>query len=324
MTLGVGIAGTGAMGSAHAATIAAGVPMARVVAVADVDAARAAAAAAHARSRVHSDPQELIADPAVEAVIVASSDDTHEELVMTCLEAGKPVLCEKPLAATAAASLRIVEAEAAGGRRLVHVGFQRRYDAAYVAIKERLARADVGDPLLMHCTHRNATVPPWYTSEMLITSSLIHEVDAARWLLGEEIAAVTVHTPRPSKLAAAGLRDPQFVVLETDGGVLVDVEVFVNAQRAYHIRCEVVGETGTVSIAQHGGDVMAADFRDRFADAYRREIAAWVDAARGGEPSGAGAWDGHAANVVADAALEAAATGTRAEVRLSERPALYA
>jgi myo-inositol 2-dehydrogenase/D-chiro-inositol 1-dehydrogenase len=324
-TIGVGVLGAGTMGSAHVATIAGGVPAAHVAAVADADPARARAAAALApAARVHADPYALIADPVVEAVIVASSDETHEAFVIACLEAGKPVLCEKPLAVTAAAGLRVVEAEAAAGRRLAHVGFQRRYDPAYTAVKERVDAGGVGQPLLVHCTHRNGSAPGFFTSEMLVTSSLVHEIDVTRWLLDTEIATVTVLAPRSSGLAAAGLRDPQLALLETVDGVLVDVEVFVNSGRGYEIRCEVVGETGTVALADHGGAVVADDFRSRFAVAYRLELQAWVEAVGGGRASGAGAWDGYAANVVADACLESLATGTRADVRLTPRPALYA
>jgi len=317
------------MGSAHVRTIAAGVPAADVVAVSDADVARAAAAAEAAAAAgsavtVHNDGEALIADSRVEAVVVASSDETHEAFVLTCLAAGKPVLCEKPLATTAAASLRVVEAEVAVGRRLVHVGFMRRYDPAYRAVKATLDRGAVGGALMLHCAHRNARVPPGFTSEMLITSSVVHEIDVTRWLLGEEIVSATVYTPRPTTLAPDGLRDPQFLVLETEGGVLVDVEVFVNARYGYDIRCEVVGESGTIELADHdGGDQVADDYRTRFGPAYRQELQSWVAAVGEGGNGTPTAWDGYAANVVADACLESLASGRRAEVALAPRPALY-
>ena len=79
--------------------------------------------------------------------------------------------------------------------------------------------------------------------EMLITDSIVHEIDTIRWLLGEEISRATVFTPRPSGLAAAGLQDPLVVVFEMESGRLVDVECFVNAQYGYDIRCEVAVES---------------------------------------------------------------------------------
>ena len=265
--------------------------------------------------RAFSDPHALIADPAVDAVIVASFDTTHEEFVLACIEARKPVLCEKPLATTAEACLHVIEAEVAAGHRLVSLGFMRRFDPAYGEIKAGLENGGVGDLLVVHCAHRNAVAPAIYTSEMLITSSAVHEIDITRWLLGEEIVAATVRAPRSTKQAPNGLRDPQLVLLETAGGVLIDVEVFVNARYGYDIRCELVGETGTLRLAEQ----VAPDFRTRFATAYRRELGCWVD----GVTDGPSAWDGYAANAVADACLKSLASGERAEVELAARPALY-
>ena len=133
-----------------------------------------------------------------------------------------------------------------------------------------------------------------------------------RWLLGEEFVGATVRAARPSSQAPAGLRDPQLVLLETASGVLVDVEVFVNARYGYDIRCELVGETGTLRL----GEQVAPDFRARFATAYRRELEAWVRGVAGGHADGQpDAWDGYAANAVADACLASLASGERAEVR---------
>ena len=315
MSVGVGVIGAGTMGAAHVATLTTGVPGAHVAAVSDADPERAAAAAREGGARAIADPLELIADPAVNAVVVASYDTTHEAFVLACIAAGKPVLCEKPLATSADACLRVIDAELAAGRRLVTLGFMRRFDPAYEAIKAQLHEGDVGAILLVHCAHRNAVAPQVYTSEMLITSSAVHEIDITRWLLGEEIVGATVRAPRSTTQAPDGLRDPQLLLLETASGVLVDVEVFVNARYGYDIRCELVGETGTLNLDEQ----IAPDFRARFATAYQRELDCWVR----GLDDGPNAWDGYAANAVADACLESLASGTRASVRLTDRPALY-
>src|SRR5829696_8619684 len=123
MALRIGVIGVGAMGSAHCRTIAGNVAGAELAAVSDADSARAAAVADDLGARVHEEPHDLVRDPDVDAVVVASSDDTHREFVLGCLQVEKPVLCEKPLAPTAEASLAVVEAEAALGRRLVQVAF---------------------------------------------------------------------------------------------------------------------------------------------------------------------------------------------------------
>lgn len=320
MSVAVGVIGAGTMGAAHVRTLTDGVEGAHVAAVSDVDPARAAAAARDgAGARVIADPHALIADAAIDAVVVASFDTTHEEFVLACLAAGKPVLCEKPLATSADACLRIIDAELAIGRRLVQLGFMRRYDPAYADVKAQLDGGGMGEILLLHCAHRNAVAPPGYTSEMLITSSAVHEIDVTRWLLGEEIVGATVRAVRPARATANGLRDPQIVLLETASGVVIDVEVFVNARYGYDIRCEVVGETGTVQLDEQ----IEPDFRARFATAYQRELEAWVGSVAGGPGQGPSAWDGYAANAVADACLESLASGSRAAVQLVERPVFY-
>ena len=312
-TVGVGVIGAGMMGSDHVRTLATAVDGAHVAAVADADPARAQAAAALGGGRAFADPHALIADPEVDAVIVASFDTTHEEFVLACIAAGKRVLCEKPLATTAEACLHVIEAEVAAGRRLVSLGFMRRFDPLYEELRACLGA--IGAPLLVHCAHRNAQSPPGFTPEMLITSSCVHEIDISRWLLGEEIVAASVRAPRSTRQAPEGLVDPQLILLETAGGVLIDVEVFVNARYGYDVRCEVVGEQGTLRL----GEQVAPDFLARFATAYRRELDGWVKGL-GDVPT---AWDGYAANAVADACLASLASGERVDVALVEQPALY-
>ena len=162
----------------------------------------------------------------------------------------------------------------------------------------------------MHCAHRNVSVHEFFDSAMILTDSAVHEVDVARWLLDDEIARVTVLAPRTTR-ARAGLRDPQLLLLETAGGRLVDVEAFVSAGYGYDIRCEVVGEDGTLELSRPRGHAapgiaLAADFRERFATAYQHELQAWVD----GTP-GPSAWDGYAAAAVAEAAVQSLETGRR-------------
>ena len=138
--------------------------------------------------------RELIASGAVDAVLVASWGPTHEEYVLAAIKAGKPVFCEKPLATTKDACLRIMDAEMARGRRLVQVGFMRRYDAGYQALKAALNEGTIGTPLLMHCAHRNRSAPPYgFTTEAMIADSAVHEIDLD-WL--NAVAAQTSTGPR--------------------------------------------------------------------------------------------------------------------------------
>ncbi|MDD9382751.1 Gfo/Idh/MocA family oxidoreductase [Streptomyces sp. ZAF1911] len=336
-TLGIAVIGTGKMGSDHVRRFGRTVGGARVVAVADPDGDRVKEVAAGLEgASAHTDPAAAIAAPGVDAVLIASPGPAHEEAILHALERGLPVLCEKPLTPDPAGALRIMEAEARLGRRLVQVGFMRRYDAEYARLKELLDAGGIGRPLFLHCRHRNAASPSFFTSDMLISDSVVHEVDAARWLLGQEITAVTVLSPTPSSAASAareGLRDPRFVLMETSGGAVVDVEIFVNCGFGYQVQCEAVGESGTARIgdghamvvqsAGRWGGEIDQDFTVRFADAYDRQLRRWVAAAARGLVDGPDAWDGYAAAAVSEAGLTAARSGARTQVELAERPSLY-
>jgi myo-inositol 2-dehydrogenase/D-chiro-inositol 1-dehydrogenase len=334
MTLDVGVVGTGMMGQDHVQRLATSVPHAKVVAVSDVNVEQAKRVGERVAARVYSDGHDLIGDEQVQAVLIASPGPTHEEFTLACIAAGKPLLCEKPLAPTIDACVRVLEAEAALPRRLVQVGFMRRYDDGFRALKERLDDGQVGPALLLHCRHRNAISPPGFTSDMLITDSVVHDIDVTRWLLGQEVVAARVFTPRRSSRAPDGLQDPQLVLLETAEGVLVDVESFVNCQFGYDIRYELVGETGTLSLGeepgvqirqqgQHRGPI-PADWRERFGAAYQRELQVWVTGALEGRITGPSAWDGYATTAVAESAVQSLTDGRRVSVELVERPALYA
>ena len=335
MTVNVGVIGVGMIGQDHIRRLTHVLSGARVVAVTDVDLDRARTVADGLDgASVHETGQAVIDDPGVDAVVIASSGFTHEEYVLGAVAAGKPVFCEKPLATTREACERIVDAEVAGGRRLVQVGFMRRYDAQYLAVKEALLSGAVGAPLMYHAAHRNPSVPDFFTSQNIIDDTAVHDVDVARWMFDEEIAAVRVLTPRVSSKAKAGFNDPLFILLETTSGVLVDVEASVNAGFGYDIRGEVVGEDGTIELSESAGAVVKrsgaysgrvpADWKERFVAAFDAEFRAWLDTiAYGAAPTGPSAWDGYAATVVCDTAKAALASGDREPVVLRERPDFY-
>jgi myo-inositol 2-dehydrogenase/D-chiro-inositol 1-dehydrogenase len=334
MTVRVGVVGTGMIGRDHVLRLSNVLAGAEVVAVTDVDPANAAAAVADLpRAVVHPDGQALVQAPDVDAVIVASWGPSHEEYVLACLAAGKPVFCEKPLATSQEACRRILDAEVAVGRRLVQVGFMRRYDPAYRAMKDVVTSGAIGAPLLVHSRHRNPSVPSHYVREMAITDSAVHDFDIVRWLLDEDLVSATVLTPRRSR-HGTDLQDPLLIILRTDSGVLVDVETSANSRYGYDIGGEVVGEDGTVALAdtnpvvvrREGGfaGAVPTGWRERFVRAYDVELQAWVDAlAAGLGATGPSSWDGYAAAVASDAAVAALRTGETVEFRLGPPPALY-
>jgi myo-inositol 2-dehydrogenase/D-chiro-inositol 1-dehydrogenase len=322
----VGVVGAGAMGAAHVRTLATSVSGSVVTRVYDPDADRASQVAAAAEASTTSSESALIDSPDVDAVVIAAPDPLHAELTLACLKRGFPVLCEKPLATNADDARRIVETEAASGRALVQVGFMRRFDPGYLAMKRALTDGHIGTPRVLHCVHRNPSAHPTATSDGIVRNSMIHELDIARWLLGEEIVSIQVRTPQRGD----GLADPQLATLEMASGVLVSVEVFVNAGYGYDVRGELVGTGGTVSLEppaatsmrRAGRDAIPVtpDFVARFETAYRVQLAAWVDAVAAGRVGGATAWDGYIAGLVADAGVRSLQTGERVGVEVPDRP----
>ncbi|MEU4694666.1 Gfo/Idh/MocA family oxidoreductase [Actinoplanes sp. NPDC023714] len=334
MSLRVGVVGTGMIGRDHIRRLTSVVAGVEVVAVADVDDGAAAAVAGEVGADVLAGSR-LVEDPRVEAVLVCSWGGTHEEYVLAAIGAGKSVFCEKPLATTPEACLRIVEAEVGAGRRLVQVGYMRRYDLGYRALKRELDGGAIGEPLMMHCAHRNAGVPAFYRAADMIADTAVHEIDMVRWMFGAEVVAVRVLRGRASGNAGE-LPDPLLLILELAGGVLVDVEISVNARYGYDIRGEILGEEGTAALGEalgggvtvrHAGRVgsrVAADWRERFGPAYDTELREWVAGVRAGSPpDGPSAWDGYAAATVAAAAQLSLRTHERVLISSVAQPALY-
>jgi myo-inositol 2-dehydrogenase/D-chiro-inositol 1-dehydrogenase len=319
------------MGAAHVETLSRWVPGAEVVAVYDLDVDRAKTVADAVGAQAASSAESLIENDAVEAVLVAAPDPLHEELALACLVAGKPTLLEKPIATSVEGAKKVVAAEVGAGRRLLQLGFMRRFDPAYLALRAAVLGGEVGQPRAVHCLHRNVEAHPSATSDGVLVNSAIHEFDCVPWLVDDRVDAVTVFAP---KVAAGALQDVQVVVLELAGGAVVTVEVSVNARYGYDIHTEVVGTTGTVSLTppyglsyrrgSADGRHVDGDFVGRFTDAYRIELGAWVDGIRAGTLPRPSAWDGYVANVVAFAAVRSLHSGSRVEVPQEDVPGLYA
>ncbi len=334
MTLNIGVVGVGMIGREHISRLANKLVGAKVVALADVNAKQAEETAAGLQGvKVFPTGEALIAAPEVQGVVVTSWGPTHEAYVLASIKAGKSVFCEKPLATTAEACLRIVEAEIASGRHLVQVGFQRRYDKGYRALKEAIDGGVIGAPLMVHCAHRNPSVPAAYVSDMAIVDTFIHEIDVLRWLINDDYVSAQVIVPCKTKHTHAKLDDPIMVLLATKGGVRIDGEVFVNCRYGYDIQCQVVGEDGVASLPEPESVVLRRDSRLstavmqdwklRFIDSYDAELRDWIEAAKAGKVNGPNAWDGYFAAVTADACLEAKRTGAVTPIVTAERPTFY-
>ncbi len=334
MTVNVGVIGVGMIGQDHIRRLTTVLAGANVAAVSDVNPAQAREVASRLNdAKVYATGEELIVAREVEAIIVTSWGPTHAAYVLAAIKAGKPVFCEKPLADTEKDCSAILDAEAAFGRRLVQVGFMRRFDPQYRAMKETIVSGAIGAPLIFQSGHRNPSVPGHYTKDMALTDTAVHDVDIARFLLDDEPIAVTVKTPRHNS-RGGDLADPLFTLIEMRTGALVAIETSVNIAYGYDIRGEIIGETGVVTLGERNDVVVKsngafsgrvpADWRERFAVAFDTEFREWLRAAAEGGASGPSSWDGYVATVVTNAGVKAIETGQREPIRLRERPALYA
>lgn len=331
----VAVLGVGLMGADHVARISTRISGARVAVVNDYVTEKAEEIASGIPGcRAIADPLDAIADADVDAIVLATPGATHEKQLLACLEHGKPVMCEKPLTTDVETSLEIVRREAELGRRLIQVGFMRRFDDEYMALKALLDDGGIGRPLVLHCAHRNAAVPHNFDSAMVVRDSLVHEVDVTRYLFDEEIAAIQIIKPAANPSGPDGLADPQIAIMRTVSGRHVDVELFVHTGIGYEVRTEVVGENGSAMIGLDvglirksapgtwGGQVTPG-FRERFGRAYDTEIQRWVDAVRdGSNVNGPIAWDGYAAAAVCAAGVESLNSGRPVDVNIVARESI--
>ena len=332
-TLRVGVIGTGGMGGRHARNLAHRVSGAELVAVMDVDQVRANALAAECRgATVFDSGPALIGDPRVEAVLIASPDPTHADLAVACIEAGKPVLCEKPLGVDIEDAKRVLDAEVAGGRKLVQVGLMRTFDPQHAALKRAIDAGEIGRPLLFRGIHTHWRVEEVRTAVNVIVNSAVHDIHSARWLMGDDVASVytshVVDVPeRPDSTRLVLLQ------LTFRRGGLGSIEVNLDSNYGYEVIVEVSGETGTLRtpsisspVLRKGGGASRAveiDWLERFEVAYRIEAEAWVRAARAGGATGPTVWDGYAAMRVAEAAERSLETGRAEAVPDEPCPVLY-
>lgn len=315
----VGVIGCGKMGQDHIKRLTEKTQGAQVTAVFDVMQENAKAAAAICSATIHSTEKELIESDQVDAVLIVSPGFAHKEPLLQAIAAGKHIFCEKPLCTTAADCLEVVQAEAAAGKHLLQLGFMRRYDRGYQQLKAALDSGAYGEPLMLHCTHRNPEVGTGYNTPMAVHDTAIHEIDVLHWLVDDEYDTVQVITPRVTKYSHSELKDPQIMLMRTKKGVCIDVEVFVNCKFGYDINCEMVCEDGAIKMAEPGypdirknavvSRTIDTDCFVRFADAYDVEMQDWVDSAAKEEVNGPNAWDGYLAAVTSDALVMAQESG---------------
>ncbi len=335
MTIRVGVIGTGNIGTSHAHDLATRVAGSTVTVLYDFDTARSDELARELGAVAVPTYQELIASDLVDAVLIASPDQFHAEQALACIAAGKPTLCEKPLAPTESDAQAVLDAEVTLGQRLIMMGFMRRFDPGYVELKGQLGPDGIGDPLIVRNSHRNEIAPYGLDSALSLTNAAIHEIDINRWLVDDEYEWVQVLTGRSGPLTPAGEHDPLFVLMQTTAGTIIEIEMFVQSQLGYEVTCHVTGGLGvcemgdgsyvTTARARHRGHGLPAQWLGRFQEAYRLQLQGWITALATGAPlPGASVWDGYVGTIVANRAGEALRSGERVGIDLPQRPALYA
>ena len=334
--LNVALLGAGRIGQVHARAIAADAGS-RLVAVADVNTAAAETlAAAHGAEARAADA--ILADPAIEAVLVASSTDTHADLIERATRAGKAVLCEKPVDVALARAEACLAAVSRTGRPVM-IGFNRRFDPNFAEVKSAFDAGEIGKGELLAITSFDPAPPPVAyvkVSGGLFRDMMIHDFDMACWLFGgapERVSAVGTSVVDP-EIGAAGDVDTAVATLTWADGRIAVIKNSRRAAYGYDQRVELLGARGllgaknmlesTVEKITGEGTLSAKPeyfFLERYARAYAAEWRAFVAAVTAGTPVPVTLAEGVDALACAEAATLSAARGgsvTLAEVRSKE------
>jgi predicted dehydrogenase len=322
--IGIGVVGAGRMGSVHARLITSSAPEARLIGIADLD----LEAARRLAGRVGDPPvfgslDDLLAQPGLDAVLIAISSSRHLEAIRAAATAGVDILCEKPIALTLADTRAAIGAADAAHVRL-QVGFMRRWDPDYARARARLASGALGRPILFKSLQFDAEPPPVSFADPAVSGGImvdmgIHEFDLARWLMDDEVAEVHAFGSSVAypALATVGDVDSAVVDLRFVGGTTGTVELARTTTYGEDVRTEVLATGGSIWVghlpvshgAWSGGDAagaVGADLADpsvpRFEAAYAAQTRGFVRAIIEDRPVDVPASAGEAALAIALAA----------------------
>lgn len=317
MTTGICLIGAGRIGRIHGSNIAA-LPRAALRYIVDVNEAAAASLAAELDSCVASIDKAL-ADPEVKGVVVASSTDTHLDFIEAAAAAGKAIFCEKPLDLDIVRARRCMQA-ANASKVPLFVGFNRRYDPSFRRLRDEIAAGAIGNIEVISIVSRDPAPPPTdyiRRSGGLFRDMTIHDLDMARWLLGDEPVSVYASGSClvDDSIAAADDIDTATLILRSDRGAFCQITNSRRCSYGYDQRIEVFGERGLLRadndtatrVERAGPDGFLREpalpfFLERYAVAYRQQMQDFV-AAIDGEPHAlASGEDGLRALLLADAA----------------------
>jgi inositol 2-dehydrogenase len=331
--LGIGVLGVGEMGRRHAENIRRLVPAATLMAIADVDAGRAAKTAEELEVQ-HSFGSfgAMLQRKDIQAVLIATPDKFHAQSIIAAAEAGKDILCEKPLALNLAEAHAALDAVQRAGVRL-QIGFMRRYDPAYATAMGRIESGEIGEPVIFKSVGRDKDEPPMaayesFVNGMVFYNNTIHDFDLARWMMRDEV--IEVHTfgtvaIRP-EVAAYGDLVASVVNLKYSRGAIGNAESYMQAGYGYDVRTEIIGSKGSIFVGtlqqtpvvflnkEGGRKILADHFLSRFADAYLAQVRDFVQTIQAGKAPRVTGEDGLKALQIAVAAENSYKLGTPCKV----------
>jgi len=313
----VALFGAGRIGKIHGGNVVRQ-PGVRLKYVVDVN-AEAAQSLAQTLGATVTGVASAMGDPSVRAVVIASSTDTHADLIMRAAAAGKAIFCEKPVDLDLARARQCADAVGRAGVTCL-IGFNRRYDPTFAALKQRLDAGEIGRPEMLIQTSRDPGAPPVEyikVSGGIFKDMLIHDFDIFRWILADEAATVyaTGSCLVDPAIERAGDVDSTAVTIRTRRGLLAQINTTRRAVYGYDQRFEVLGSKGMLQAGNHRPtEVSAATttavsidkpehfFLERYRAAYQMEMAHFVDAITNGKPVRTTIEDGIKALELADAA----------------------
>ena len=285
-----GIIGAGRIGRVHAETLAFRMPEAKIAAITDIN--REAAQALAARCgipKVAESSAEILADSAIDAVLICSPTDTHADLIVKAAQAGKHIFCEKPIALTLDRIDAALAAVKTAGVQM-QIGFNRRFDANFIRVRQAVASGEIGKPSLMHIISRDPAPPPLSyvrSSGGIFLDMTIHDFDMARFLIGDEVEEIytSAGVMVDPEIGKAGDLDTVLVVLRFRNGVIGTIDNSRKAAYGYDQRVEILGSEGKIAIENcypnqavvSGGKSVYRDlplnfFMERYTESYALEL----------------------------------------------------
>ena len=330
----IALFGAGRIGVLHAANIAASHPRASLACVYDTNRALADAVAATHHTRVAPSVESVLSDPAIHAVMIASSTGTHVDLITAAARAGKAILCEKPLDLDIERVERC-KIDIAGTGVPLQLAFNRRYDRSHRAVREAVRAGDIGALELLVLTSRDPGLPSLdyiKASGGIFRDMTIHDFDLARFILGDdpvvELYATGSILVEP-KFKDIGDVDTAMVIMKAASGALVHINNSRRAVYGYDQRVEAFGSKGMVqsdnlrASSLRRTDAKSTDarepllnfFMERYRQAYLDELNEFIDVVAGNTKPTAGFEDGRCALILANAAWESLRSGRAVKIK---------